>query len=331
MNELVTIIIPVYNKEKYVERCLESVYSQNYRKIEVIIVDDGSSDNSASKINEFIVSHAAANFKYYYKENGGLSSARNYGLTKAKGDFVFFLDSDDKIKYDAIDTLVKNNIGNDIVVGRYEYEYIDGKIDSQGMASFSNFEANNLSTTKLYRYIFEEKYGINACNKLYKKSFIDFSGILFQDNDYIYAEDLLFNVKLLAYNPRIKIIDDLTYIYYRNDDSITYTYQKMMAERYANLVNEYYSCFNSREDLLMLICSNAINCICGQEKRYSEIVKQLKIYRNNVLGNINFKKCYIYKNFKGFRKLDFAFNIKLLKRAINVLALYQWGKNHVRK
>ena len=111
MNGLISIIIPVYNLEEYIQFNIDNMLSQTYENIEVIYVDDGSSDSSAQ-----IIKAAAQNdsrIKYYYKENGGVSSARNLGIEKAAGEYIMFVDGDDLINKRAVeiyyDSLKKNN------------------------------------------------------------------------------------------------------------------------------------------------------------------------------------------------------------------------------
>ena len=95
MNNLVSIIVPVYNIEKYINRCIDSIIKQSYKKIEVIIIDDGSTDNSSKIIDNY--PQKDSRIKVIHKENGGLSSARNEGMKYASGDFLCFIDGDDYI------------------------------------------------------------------------------------------------------------------------------------------------------------------------------------------------------------------------------------------
>lgn len=96
----ISIIIPVYNVEKYIKKCLESLANQTMQDFEVIIVNDGSKDNSEKIIENYIKSHPKIKINYYKKENGGLASARNYGVKYAKGEYLSFLDPDDFIDKD---------------------------------------------------------------------------------------------------------------------------------------------------------------------------------------------------------------------------------------
>ena len=95
MKSLISVIVPCFNAEKYIERCLDSILKQTYRNIEVIVVDDGSTDDSAARIKE--ISKLDNRVKYVYQKNAGVSAARNRGLDEAKGDKITFVDSDDTI------------------------------------------------------------------------------------------------------------------------------------------------------------------------------------------------------------------------------------------
>ena len=102
----ISIILPVYNVEKYVEKCLNSIKNQDYKNFEAIIVDDGSKDKSVEIIEAFIKKDDR--FKLYHKENGGLSDARNFGMNFVTGKFVIFIDSDDYIENKMLTTLYEN-------------------------------------------------------------------------------------------------------------------------------------------------------------------------------------------------------------------------------
>ena len=104
----ISIIVPVYNVEKYVKKCLESISNQTYKNIEIIIVNDGATDSSESICKEFVESEDRA--KLYTKENGGLSSARNHGIKFATGKYVLFIDSDDYIDEGMVEELYKKQM-----------------------------------------------------------------------------------------------------------------------------------------------------------------------------------------------------------------------------
>ena len=103
--KLISVIIPIYNTQKYLKKCIDSVESQSYNNIEIILVNDGSTDSSEKIIQPYLQKYE--NIKYYKKENGGLSDARNYGIQKATGDYICFLDSDDYIDINLFSKLQK--------------------------------------------------------------------------------------------------------------------------------------------------------------------------------------------------------------------------------
>ena len=111
MNELISVIVPIYNVEKYLERCLDSIIKQTYKNLDIILVDDGSIDNSTKICDEYVKKDSR--IKVIHKENGGLSDARNVGIDNSDGKYICFIDSDDYIELDMIENLydgiVKNN------------------------------------------------------------------------------------------------------------------------------------------------------------------------------------------------------------------------------
>lgn len=118
-NELISIVVPIYNVEKYLRQCLDSILNQTYQNFECLLINDGSPDNSADICREYV--EKDSRFKYFEKENGGLSDARNYGIRQSKGSYITFVDSDDWLENDALqllyDALKKENA--DISIGRY--------------------------------------------------------------------------------------------------------------------------------------------------------------------------------------------------------------------
>lgn len=172
MNErdvLISIIIPVYNVEQYLPRCLESIINQSYEKLEIILIDDGSTDNSSQICDCY--SKKDKRIVVFHKTNGGLSDARNLGIDKANGEYLSFIDSDDYISENFIETLYYlaekthlpiSAIGFKIVNDEYS-DYINENI---------NYEI--IDSPKSIELLFtNEKYGNYAWNKLYKKDLFD--------------------------------------------------------------------------------------------------------------------------------------------------------------
>ena len=118
-NELISIIVPIYNVENYLRMCLDSIQNQTYKNFECLLINDGSPDNSAKICREYVAK--ASRFRYFEKENEGLSSARNYGIDRAEGSFITFVDSDDWLESTCLEILSekKNQYDADIVVSCY--------------------------------------------------------------------------------------------------------------------------------------------------------------------------------------------------------------------
>ncbi len=118
-NELISIIVPIYNVENYLRMCLDSIQNQTYQNFECLLINDGSPDNSADICREYVAKDAR--FHYFEKENGGLSSARNFGIERSTGAYLTFVDSDDWLEHDALDRLygALRKEGADISIGRY--------------------------------------------------------------------------------------------------------------------------------------------------------------------------------------------------------------------
>ena len=217
---LVSIIIPVYNVEKYLENCIKSACEQTYENIEIILVDDGSTDNSPQICDEW--ARKDQRIVVVHKKNGGLSSARNAGLDVAKGKYVFFLDGDDTVHPDLLTTsLGYMSSGVDMVVFGYNLVYDDGK--NIGVSFPENHYVLHTEEERI-RFIigpfFRYETGWNAWNRIFLKSIIDEYNLRFEDNRRIMAEDQYFCLVYLAHCKNIVVIEDGLYDYYQRQDSI---------------------------------------------------------------------------------------------------------------
>ena len=215
-NTLITVIVPVFRVEKFLERCLESIINQSYRNLEIILVDDGSDDSCPdicdkySKIDKRII--------VYHKLNGGLSDARNYGIEKSHGEYLFFIDSDDYIDENMIKNLYDALEKNHSDISMCSFCYVDEcgvlllkQNELSTVGSFSNEEIFKMYDQNGVSWIL----GV-AWNKLYKKT-------LFDDIRYPYGklhEDNF--ISFLIYNEakKITIIEDRLYFYTQRNQSI---------------------------------------------------------------------------------------------------------------
>ncbi len=202
----VSVIVPVYNVEKYLKKCLDSLVKQTLNGVEIIVVNDGSPDNSQKIIDEYTKKYK--NVKSYIKENGGLSDARNYGIKKATGEYISFVDSDDYIKNDMLEKMynyaIKQNL--DVVVCDSINVYDNGS----EILIKSN---NNYSDNDVCNYIISPPM---ACTRLFKKTIFD--KIQFKKN--IYYEDLEMTPKVVNITEKVGFVSEGLYYYVQRDGSI---------------------------------------------------------------------------------------------------------------
>lgn len=202
----VSVIVPVYNVEKYIEKCLDSLLNQTLEDIEFIIVNDGSTDSSKEIINSYM--EKSDKFKYYEKKNGGLSDARNYGLQFATGDYIAFLDSDDYVDYTIYEKMYKKAIEEeaDYVECDFYWTYQDG--DKVKLKEDIGYRYNNKKDMFVYARVV-------AWNKLFKKEVIKEKfpkGLNYEDVEFFYKN--LPNIKKFAF-----VEEGLIY-YIQRDSSI---------------------------------------------------------------------------------------------------------------
>jgi len=186
----VSIIVPIYNVEKYLRKCIESILNQTYKNIELILINDGSPDNSADICVEY--SKRDKRIKFISQDNSGVSIARNTGIKEATGDYILFIDSDDYIEKYTIETLVNSVEDKDMIVCSYYKEKEEKPkkempVTQKYLVSKKNMLQQIHTNKAIYGYIW---------NKLYKKSIIDKYNIEFRSNIAI-CEDLLFNIEYL--------------------------------------------------------------------------------------------------------------------------------------
>lgn len=211
---LVSIIIPVYNVEEYLEQCLDSVINQTYKNLEIWLVDDGSKDSGGKICDEY--KELDSRIRVIHKENGGLSSARNVALDLMKGEYVYFLDSDDFISLDLIETYIdlaeKYNV--DVIMGTF-YEFY-GNIDTKGHINPDIHPEKFSKTEALKLMLLDEKLYHAASGPLFKSDLytdIRFPvGMLYED----YATTYYVILKCQS----VLYIDDNRYYYRMRPGSI---------------------------------------------------------------------------------------------------------------
>lgn len=237
---LVSVIVPVYNVEKYLRKCVDSILSQTLEQIEVILVNDGSTDNSGHIIDEY--ANKDKRIRVMHKENGGQSSARNMGLDIAKGEYIGFIDSDDSIHNDMYENLynaIENSKADLCVCGRESYSedgksYYKKELEDE-LIDFESYSLQDyISKTLFY------KHTVSGCNKIYKKDIIEKNNIRFKYVSYVGSEDTLFNYEFLLHTSKIKSIDKIGYTQLSRAGSTATTYKYGYMNRTANMIKSMY-------------------------------------------------------------------------------------------
>lgn len=210
----ISVIIPVYNGEKYIKRCIDSVINQTYDNIQIIVINDGSTDNTESILKEY------SNIVLINKENEGVSKARNTGLSLATGDYVYFCDADDFLENNAFEVLIKEYADNDLL--RFGHYVVNGeekkeKTNADDVLAGVDLTFNN---KQILEYLISNKTEGHLWNYLFKLNIIKDNKILF-DEELFYQEDVMFLLEYCLKIKNIKVISNSFYNYYVNENSVT--------------------------------------------------------------------------------------------------------------
>lgn len=220
----ISIIVPIYNKSETLKHCIDSILNQEYQNLELVLVDDGSSDNSFDICSNY--AEKDTRVKVFKKKNGGVSSARNFGLKVASGKFIQFVDADDFLEKNMCSKMVDAMaLGDfDVVVCSYK-KHTEGKIKEK---TSLDFECENVSQFKdKFSFLFENALFNPPWNKLYKREKINF---LFDEN-FSLGEDLLFNLEYFKTCKKVKIIKTCLYNYVdKCIDSLSKAYSDALLE-----------------------------------------------------------------------------------------------------
>lgn len=207
----VSVIVPVYNSFEHIESCLESISNQTYKNLEIIVINDGSKDNSYEKCLE--KAQQDERIKIYNTENKGVSHARNYGLSKATGEYIKFIDADDTMPLNSIEVMVnrmKETDNVDMIVCGYvrvlpEIKLCNSRLERSGVYNNRKYLLNTLKDPG-HHY-----YGV-VWNKLYKRGIIENNFIRFRE-DVTLGEDFIFNLTYLKYIKSVLVLNNKLYYY----------------------------------------------------------------------------------------------------------------------
>ncbi|MDU4884833.1 glycosyltransferase family 2 protein [uncultured Clostridium sp.] len=318
--DLISVIIPMYNASKYIERCLKSIIEQTYKTLEIIVIDDGSTDNSTDIIKEFL--KIDKRIKIIQKKNSGVSDSRNFGIDNAQGEWICFVDSDDYIEKDYIETLYNYSIKNEVDIIYSGIRMINGtevtlKTNNCGKKILEKHDIKDLMCSLIDNCTLEESnIDLQVLGypfaKLLKKSIV--KDIRFEREISI-REDALFNMDVLDNAHRILLVEYAGYNYiihpnsamekfHSNYDKEVFIYLekcKIRCERY-NLGNEPYNI------AVLYAYMMWIKLFLMHKKSYIDKIKKIEILKKSFSNQV------WYDAFYNVNENKLKFQYKLLRK-----------------
>ena len=321
MPEKISVIIPVYKVEKYLNRCVESVVQQTYGNLEIILVDDGSPDNCpqicdnwAKKDNRIIVIH---------KENGGLSDARNAGIERSTGEYITFVDSDDLISRNMIEVLYKTIVSEDVDIAvttmKPFYKELP-KLDDNEMNVVSG-DASLILTEIIYK---SSKW--EACGKLYKKSLFE-NGVRFIKGK-LY-EDLHFMPRVFRQAKRATISNSEMYYYYQRSDSIMGESRNCISKDLIEILRMNITFITKEYIEEPEVCNKLFAAFIIHPSTKLEAIEINNLYKNNAPFIVEYKN-YIREHWPRIKKntyISSKYKIALFVSSISVRFYNKLFKN----
>ena len=284
----ITIIIPCYNCEKYIKKCVESILNQTYQNIEIILINDGSTDNTDAVIN--LIMENTTNIVYINKENTGVSDTRNVGINEATGDYIMFIDSDDFIEHNYINEFVKGAKDNpDLIVGGFTYILNDGLKEQISGIQFEMISKENY-LDKYYLDSITKRIHFGPINKLYKRTLLQDKKIRFR-KDISIREDGIFVLDYLDVCSTISGIKNCGYYYVQQIEG-------------TSLVSK----FNNNELKINSLYFKKILQFLSNEKDSKVIRNIFPIFLNMDYSSI--KKFYLSKDYNFIKGILYIFKVK---------------------
>lgn len=325
----VSVIIPVYNDEKYVGRCLASISGKYENDIEILVIDDGSTDHTATIVKKYV--HRYSNIQYFHQKNSGVSSARNLGLEKATGEYVFFLDSDDYMLQDGISRLIKYaDDQNELIVFPYALVGENGYHNDQNENATTVIVKDNnkiIKSALIGETVvpnFAKQDMRSSCSKLIKLEIIQKNNIKF-DKNIVIAEDMVFMLQIYKYIESALFVNTIIYLYFKNNNSAINSYHQNYISNISNVDNNISMIikkgkkdvrtafdFYKLNDIILYLKYDIFN----KENRDTRIDKYKKI--NDFLVEFKYKE--IFKNVKNS---EFYKKIKIKQKFVYKVTIWK--------
>lgn len=314
----VSVIVPVYNVEEYIERCLKSLVNQTLKDIEILVINDGSPDNSEDIILKYAKKYS--NIKYLKKENGGLSDARNYGLKHAKGEYIAFVDSDDYVDKNMFKEMYNKAKKDSLDLTICSLDCVDD--DENYLMSVNCYLNKNIYKEDIKKYMLD--FYPSAWNKLYKRELFN-NKVEFKKG--VWYEDVEFIYRLIPYVNSIGFVNKELYHYVQREGAITKTFDK----RLYNYIDNWNGIIDFYKNKKLYDEYKKELEYCYVRYLYATFVKQATNYNDKAeyndavdaaIKNVRStfpkyrRNSYFYRNLKGFYLVCFN---KLVSKLIYVV------------
>ena len=287
-NNKISIIVPVYKVEQYLDRCVNSILNQTYTNFEIILVDDGSPDNSPAMCDEW--AKKDERIKVVHKQNGGVSSARNAGLKKATGKYIFFVDSDDEIEPNCLETLL-----NALFENNAELAYA-------GSTSIGDKNKTRMLPKKDFVYdLTNKKHVVKLCTQTNYMSpwklFIKEKITDMFDESLNYGEDLIFNLNYFKNISKVAVVKKSVYLYYQYENSLSHNKNNDLYKKSTQITDAKYDLFLqiSNDEKTARFCAplQLVSYIQSVIRKfvYSHSKYALKNFFNEVCKDKEVKRC----------------------------------------
>lgn len=271
----VSVIVPVYNAEEYIGNTLDSIINQDFKNFEVVVIDDGSTDESLEIISEKL-SRSDISYNIVHQENSGVSSARNRGIEAAKGEYLVFIDADD---------YVTGNHLSELYNGKTDFSMVQFiKKDGDRLSTPHHFSAELMYCEDFIRKELNMEMPFNFWQLMYRASLVNDNGIRFNP-DLVYGEDIDFALRALIYGDEIAISNEATYYYIQHTDSAINTTEFRrfeIVDILENIAGFYRN--QGRDDLAELIVTSRIpkaifgnmNYFFYNDYDFNEVISKMK-------------------------------------------------------
>lgn len=324
-NELISVIIPVYNTDNSIIRCINSLINQSYKEFEALFIDDGSTNGVDKVIKEYACSDSR--IKYFYKDNSGVSSTRNYGIEKSKGNYICFLDSDDEYAENALERLIYliKQKNCDFVRANFYYSKDDSKKSREGIKLEEQLIESGSKKELYIKKIIDGSISTFVWVLMIKKEFL--TNIKFDEN-IDYMEDKVFYFELFSCAKKFYISNEPIYYYYYNDflhNDVIYwiKYLKNVNAVFSSILEKSKKYFSNKyNDYIQNSAFLQINFIVFKIYQYNRLIKKyfelcdkrflkkIKIYKKD---NMYSKICIFFTNLKFYFGLKVMYFIKNIK------------------